>query len=405
MVLVIELLGIFHNLVLVSFAVGSSRILTEVGKRRAYIMVAFSKIVIAGGGVIGSSISYYLAKANIASTIIDPVGIAPAASGKAGGFLARDWSDGSPIGLLQQRSFDLHAQQAEDLGAATIDYRRLECVAVGCDERATFTKPSGKKLQGVEWADINVLGSRIMGGTDTIAQVHPKKLCDAMWKYSQDIGSKLIIGKVVEAIVDDSGSITGVKLDDGSTIDCDALVIACGPWTGAAKSWFPTKVGKAIPQMLGVKYHSILIQSPRVLNQAVFFSGHGDPEVYPRPDGDAYITGFPDPAVVVTESPGNEEIRPDVVSRLVDATKKVSSELGPIPPHTEQSCYLPTTNDGIPVIGEIPGVKGAYIGGGHGCWGILNGPATGEAIAELLTEGETKHVDIKMLGVDSPYRR
>eukprot|EP00957_Ditylum_brightwellii_P020506 1545561-Ditylum_brightwellii.AAC.1 len=62
-----------------------------------------------------------------------------------------------------------------------------------------------------------------MGGTDTIAQVHPKKLCNTMWKYSQRIGSKLIISKVAKAIVDDNGSISGIKLDDGSTVDCDAL--------------------------------------------------------------------------------------------------------------------------------------------------------------------------------------
>lgn len=156
-----------------------------------------------------------------------------------------------------------------------------------------------------------------------------------MWKYSQEHDSKLIIGKVIEAILDDDGAMSGVKLDDGSTIDCDALVIACGPWTDATRTWFPSKIGNSIPKMMGVKYHSILIQSPRVLNQAVFFSGHGDPEVYPRPDGDAYITGFPDAAVVVTESPGNEEVRSDVVARLIDATKKVSSELGPIPPVSE----------------------------------------------------------------------
>jgi len=34
-------------------------------------MVAFSKIVIAGGGIIGNSVSYYLAKLNIAKNIID----------------------------------------------------------------------------------------------------------------------------------------------------------------------------------------------------------------------------------------------------------------------------------------------------------------------------------------------
>ncbi len=76
-------------------------------------MMAYSTIIIAGGGIIGNSISYYLAKRGIPCAIIDPVGIAPAASGKAGGFLARNWSDRSPVQELQRRSFDLHAEQAE----------------------------------------------------------------------------------------------------------------------------------------------------------------------------------------------------------------------------------------------------------------------------------------------------
>ena len=363
-------------------------------------MMAYSTIIIAGGGIIGNSISYYLAKRGIPCTIIDPVGIAPAASGKAGGFLARNWSDGSPIQELQRRSFDLHAEQAEHLGSA-IDYRRIECVAVSCDELAA--KPSGKKLVGVEWADMNAVGSRILGGTDTIAQVHPKKLCDAMWKFSESVGSKLVIGKVAEAIIE-NGSICGVKLEDGTNVEADALVAACGPWTDSARSWFGP-AGDRIPRMNGVKYHSILIKSPRVLTQSVFFQGHGDPEVYPRPDGDAYITGFPDPAIIVKELPGDEEVRSEKVNQLIDATKKTSSELGDIPPHTQQACYLPTTMDGIPVIGAIPGVKGAFVASGHGCWGILNGPATGEAVAEMLVEGNATSINLSMLGVDSPYRR
>ena len=52
------------------------------------MIMAYSTIIIAGGGIIGNSIAYYLAKRGISCTIIDPVGIAPAASGKGGGFLA-----------------------------------------------------------------------------------------------------------------------------------------------------------------------------------------------------------------------------------------------------------------------------------------------------------------------------
>lgn len=98
-------------------------------------------------------------------------------------------------------------------------------------------------------------------------------------------------------------------------------------------------------------------------------------------------------------------MRPEVINRLIDATKKTSSELGDIPPHTKQSCYLPTTNDGLPVIGELPGVKGAFVASGHGCWGILNSPATGEAVAEMLVDGKAKSLDLRLLGINSPYRR
>ena len=134
-------------------------------------MVAYSKIVVAGGGVVGNSISYYLAKRHsLSCTIIDPIGIAPAASSKAGGFLAKDWSDGSPVGELQRRSFDLHDELAKDLGRDVVEYRRLECVAVACGNSGDV-KPKGKKLEVLEWADINVVGSRMLGDSDTIAQV------------------------------------------------------------------------------------------------------------------------------------------------------------------------------------------------------------------------------------------
>jgi hypothetical protein len=38
---------------------------------------------------------------------------------------------------------------------------------------------------------------------------------------------------------------------------------------------------------------SVLMQNKRELTQAVFFQGLGDPEVYPRPKGEVYVTGFP----------------------------------------------------------------------------------------------------------------
>jgi len=52
------------------------------------------------------------------------------------------------------------------------------------------------------------------------------------------------------------------------------------------------------------------------------------------------------------------------------------------------------TQDGLPLIGKVPGVAGAYVATGHSVWGILNAPATGEAIAELLVDGAARTVDL-----------
>ena len=65
----------------------------------------------------------------------------------------------------------------------------------------------------------------------------------------------------------------------------------------------------------------------------------------------------------------------------------------------KQACYLPLSQNGDPVIGPIPGVQGAYVATGHSCWGILNGPATGLAVSELLLDGKASCVDLSPFAV------
>ncbi len=54
----------------------------------------------------------------------------------------------------------------------------------------------------------------------------------------------------------------------------------------------------------------------------------------------------------------------------------------------------PVVRDGLPLIGRVPGVAGAYIATGHSVWGMLNGPATGEAMAALSVAGVASTVDM-----------
>jgi glycine/D-amino acid oxidase-like deaminating enzyme len=167
-------------------------------------------VVIADAGVIGTSTAYYLAQNHgISSTLIDPTGqIAPAASGKAGGFLALDWNDHSCVGALARRSFHLHQELADTLGADTIQYRRLTCAAIQVDpdsgKNVNVKRPKGKKVEGIEWGQGAVLGVQSLGNEETVAQVHPKLLCQRLWEQTSKpiseggVGSELKEGKVVE---------------------------------------------------------------------------------------------------------------------------------------------------------------------------------------------------------------
>ena len=409
-------------------------------------MVAVPKVVIAGGGIVGTSIAYFLAPADVELVLVDPVGIAPAASAKAGGFLARTWRDGTVLQDMQRRGFALHQELANELGADRIDYRRLSCYSVAVGRQGP-AHPSE-----VKWADLNVRDCTSMGQPEDIAQVHPRKLCQTLWNETvqRSPTATLRQGRIVKALTDSNGSskaVTGVQLDDGSTLDADVLVCACGPWTHEAQTWFNddnddnVKAAHSstsiLPTITSVKCHSMLVANPEPLDQAVFFTSldadlldpEADVEVYPRPDGDCYVNGFPDEEGIISEQPGQEEVVDDEIALLQQAMERTSSILGKMEPHTTQvnshclvggthnwtamslfpfspsvstfqACYWPESPDGLPCIGPIPGISGAFMATGHSVWGILQGPITGKAVAELILNGESSTLDLTPFGLE-----
>lgn len=67
---------------------------------------------------------------------------------------------------------------------------------------------------------------------------------------------------------------------------------------------------------------------------------------------------------------------------------------------TEWMGFRPAPADSIPVIGEIPGIKGAYTGFGHHHIGLTGGPKTGRLLAQMIA-GRQPNVDVS---VYSPAR-
>ena len=101
------------------------------------------------------------------------------------------------------------------------------------------------------------------------------------------------------------------------------------------------------------------------------------------------MTGFPDAPTVVAEQPGAVEVREAMVEQLDALARELASELAGAARAGAQACYLPLTRDGEPAIGPLRDAPGVFVGVGHSCWGILNAPATGKALAELIVDGAT----------------
>lgn len=146
------------------------------------------RVIICGAGVIGASIAYYLSRRGAKSVVVDRTGVACAASGKSGGFIALDWCDGTPLEALARRSFALHAQLPEELEGAW-GYRRLDTFGgLGWWRGSSSPSPIGRHS---EWLSEEVSLDRRLGTTETTAQVHPGQFTAALMRAAELGGVKL----------------------------------------------------------------------------------------------------------------------------------------------------------------------------------------------------------------------
>ena len=121
------------------------------------------------------------------------------------------------------------------------------------------------------------------------------------------------------------------------------------------------------------------------------------PEIFPRADGTVWacaISSTPDLPV------DPAEVRPDAGTpeRLEALCRALVPALADASVVARQACFRPLTEDGLPLMGEVPGAdsgsSGVYIATGHSVWGMLNAPATGEAMAGLILDGDASTVDL-----------
>ena len=274
-------------------------------------------------------------------------------------------------------ALSLHAELAREFDGRW-GYRRLETLSVVASARRPLG--SASRLVAPDWVAQEAIIHQCLGTTATTAQIHPAQFTRGMMEAAIARGARLQIGCAtgMELSSDDGGRFRGVVVDSELT-EGDAVVIAMGPWSAVASQWMP------MPMVYGLKGHSVILRNPIPVSPHALFveceaeDGSVDTQRwFPRPDGTTYVCGLSseeplplDPAQVTSHAGAQVQLKAMIrtfAPALADAYVVAA-----------QACYRPVTRDGLPIMGRVPGIEGAYVATGHSVWGMLNAPATGEA--------------------------
>lgn len=354
-------------------------------------------IAIIGGGIIGASVAFFLAKKGLQPLLLEANSIAHGASGKAGGILTPFAPTETPeIKDLLARSLQIHGELAKEFDGknryAYAKYRALT-IATTPDEvnqlREARLTPKSEWIENKEillekgWINQETYG----GVCFTNYQLDPEAFTKKLVEESLKLGARLELGKVVR-LLKKKKRIEGLETKS-RTIRTDKIIFTMGPWTTSLARWLGIKI-----PIFPLKGEILRMQIPNAPSGG--FSDIQGNYVLTRPNGIVFAGTTEDYAgfdINPTQN-GRERIL-KALSRYTDHLKN-----SVLVDHT--ACLRPLSADGLPFIDQIPNIDGAYIATGHGRKGIALGPATGEAISELVTTGKSTSLDNFRL--DRPFK-
>lgn len=191
-------------------------------------------------------------------------------------------------------------------------------------------------------------------------------------------GGRLVIAEA-EDIVREGGAVTGVRAG-GETIACDAAVLAAGAWSGP----LARSLGLAVPLESERGYHVELVEPSRMPREPVMVAA-GKFVMTPM-EGRLRLAG-------IVEFGGLEAPPSRAPFELL--LKSVRTVLPGLTWREERRWmgHRPAPADSIPVIGAVPGLRGAWCGFGHHHIGLTAGPRTGRLLAQLIA-GRKPNVDM-----------
>jgi glycine/D-amino acid oxidase-like deaminating enzyme len=376
---------------------------------------ATSQVVIVGGGVIGSSIAYFLRASDpsVSVTVIerDPT-------------YARSSSALSAASIRQQFSTPLSIQ----MSLFGIDFLRsigerleIDGVKPSIDLHEGgylfLATPAGETtlrenhaLQRSLGADISLLDNAglqtrfpWLNTEDLVAGAYGESgegwfdgygLVQALRKKAQALGARYVADEVKE-IKRDGTRVTEVITAGGQTYACDVVVNAAGAWS------------RKVAQMVGIdipvfaRRRSIFnVSSPARLERCPLLI---DPTgVYFRPEGKSFICGTSPSADNDPDDLPLDEVDHALFDEVIWPT--LAHRVPQFEALRVQNCwsgyYEYNVLDQNAIIGHHPEVDNCIFANGFSGHGLQQGPATGRGVSELILHGRYTSLDLSSLSFE-----
>ncbi|HXV76791.1 MAG TPA: FAD-dependent oxidoreductase [Candidatus Polarisedimenticolaceae bacterium] len=207
------------------------------------------------------------------------------------------------------------------------------------------------------------------------AFAHPAKLMVGLADRVRKLGVDFLTEAEVVRITLRSSRFTGVELADGQRIDADRAVLAAGAWTTP----LARSIGVRVPMQAGKGYHLELRATAHRPSTTCVLA---ETFVAVTPlDGGLRLAGTVELAGLdLTLNRRRLAMLPRGAADYLRGIDR--AELG------GSWCGLrPMTADGLPVLGWAPGVEGVFVATGHAMMGFLLGPLSGKLVAEAIVDG------------------
>lgn len=350
-------------------------------------------VVIVGGGIIGGSIAFELAREKLRVAVLDRQELMHEASWAAAGMLspAPDNPAAIPLVPLGRASLAIYPKfvaAIEEASEMCTDYRTggaLEVLCHGDAERELSTLVALHHGLGLACEPLRVEEAREMEpvlGRDARAaaflpdeaSVNPRSLTAAVLAAADTAGAKLCPGMEVTSLAKAGDRCIGVRTAEDETISAQHVVLAAGCWTSQlseAAPYAPTRPVRG--QMVALRHGGKPIR--RVLRSE---RGYIVPRDHANPQKLVAGSTF--------ENAGYEKaVTSGGLEQILSAVNELAPSLADAEILETWSGLRPGTPDQLPILGPTD-LEGLMIATGHFRNGILLAPITAKLIMEWITE-------------------